>query len=138
MVKRAQEAGLTAIQSDALSYLRTQGTSSLAAITGFHIVEHIPFDALMAIFEESYRTIAHEGFVLFETPNPHNLAVGACNFYMDPSHIHPIPPELLAFALKTVGFDTEIIPLHTAKLLLMTTPWCKTWQTCFTAQVTTR
>ena len=112
MVARAKELGYTAIENDAMSYLASQKTSSLAAIVGFHIVEHIPFESLMSIFQECYRTINPGGFVLFETPNPENLIVGACNFYYDPSHIRPLPPRLLAFMLETIGFKIEIKYLH--------------------------
>jgi len=115
MVEQTKKLGLNSIRSDALSYLFKQKNSSLAAVTGFHIVEHIPFEQLMDIFTECYRTIKKGGVVLFETPNPHNLNVGACNFYMDPSHIRPLPPELLAFSLKMVGFDTEVVKLHPKK-----------------------
>ena len=112
MVKRANDIGLVAIQDDALSYLSKQKTSSLAAVSGFHIVEHIPFESLMEIFAECYRVVAHGGFALFETPNPRSLNVGANTFYTDPSHIKPIPPSLLAFMLEYVGFEPEIIELH--------------------------
>lgn len=115
MVERAKTLGYDAVEDDALSYLSKQKTASLAAVTGFHIVEHIPFETLLKTFEQCYRTVASGGIVLFETPNPQNLTVGACNFYMDPSHISPIPPDLLAFALESVGFKSEILPLHPAK-----------------------
>lgn len=112
MVERAKKLGLRAFEGDAQSYLGKQKTSSLAAITGFHIVEHIPFEALMEIFGECYRTVSRGGFVLFETPNPRSLMVGANTFYLDPSHQRPVPSELLAFMLEYAGFMTEIIPLH--------------------------
>jgi 2-polyprenyl-3-methyl-5-hydroxy-6-metoxy-1,4-benzoquinol methylase len=112
MVERAKKLGLRASVGDAQSYLGKQKTSSLAAITGFHIVEHIPFEALMEIFSECYRTVSRGGFVLFETPNPRSLMVGANTFYLDPSHQRPVPSELLAFMLEYAGFMTETIPLH--------------------------
>lgn len=112
MVERANSLGYEAIENDAITYLSSQQKNSLAAITGFHIVEHIPFESLMELFNECYRSLSAGGFVLFETPNPNNLVVGASNFYMDPSHIKPIPPELLAFALESVGFSSEILRLH--------------------------
>ena len=43
--------------------------------------------------------------MLFESPNPQNLLVGACNFYMDPTHRNPIFPETLAFLLENRGFS---------------------------------
>lgn len=112
MVERAKKLGLQAVEGDAQSYLGKQKTSSLAAITGFHIVEHIPFEALMDIFSECYRTIGRGGFVLFETPNPRALMVGANTFYLDPSHQRPVPSELLSFMLEYAGFQTEVLPLH--------------------------
>lgn len=112
MVERAKKLGLRAYEGDAQSYLGKQKTSSLAAITGFHIVEHIPFEALMEIFSECYRTVSRGGFVLFETPNPRSVMVGANTFYLDPSHQRPVPSELLAFMLEYAGFMTEVIPLH--------------------------
>jgi 2-polyprenyl-3-methyl-5-hydroxy-6-metoxy-1,4-benzoquinol methylase len=115
MVKRAKALGFTAHESDALTFLLSQKSSSLSVISGFHLVEHIPFPSLLKIFSECFRTINPEGFVLFETPNPNNLTVGSSNFYMDPSHIKPIPPKLLAFALETQGFFTQILELHPAK-----------------------
>jgi SAM-dependent methyltransferase len=116
MVERTKEKGLEAAEGDALAYLRAQKTNSLMAITGFHIVEHIPFLDLVKIFDECYRTLQPGGFVIFETPNPENVIVGTCNFYSDPSHLHPLPPALLDFTLKTRGFNkTEVKRLHPMK-----------------------
>ena len=115
MVSRANSLGYKAIQDDAVNYLASQKASSFSAITGFHIVEHIPFESLIDLFDQCYKSIAPGGFVLFETPNPNNLMVGASNFYMDPSHLNPIPPELLAFAIESAGFQVEILRLHPVK-----------------------
>jgi SAM-dependent methyltransferase len=116
MVDRTKEKGLEAAEGDALTYLRGKKTNSLMAITGFHIVEHIPFLDLVKIFDECYRTLQPGGFVIFETPNPENVIVGTCNFYSDPSHLHPLPPALVEFTLKTRGFNkTEVKRLHPIK-----------------------
>jgi O-antigen chain-terminating methyltransferase len=109
MVKRAKERGLDVINQDALSFLLKQKDSGFAAIVGFQIVEHIPFESLLCIFNECYRTIADGGFAIFETPDPETLCVGANTFYLDPSHQRPIPSGLLEFALKYAGFKTKII-----------------------------
>lgn len=116
MVEVVKKKGLEAVQADALSYLRKQPSNSLMAITGFHIVEHIPFVDLVRIFNECYRTLAPGGFVIFETPNPENVIVGSCNFYNDPSHLHPLPPAFLELVIKTRGFpQTEVKRLHPLK-----------------------
>ena len=116
MIDRVKEKGLEGEQGNALSYLRKQKANSLMAITGFHIVEHIPFLDLVRIFNECYRALAPGGFVVFETPNPENVIVGSCNFYNDPSHLHPLPPAFLELVVKTRGFaHTEIKRLHPLK-----------------------
>lgn len=116
MVERSNAKGLKASQGDALDFLLSKESQTYGAITGFHIVEHIPFNSLLRIFKAAHQALAKEGFVLFETPNPENIIVGSCAFYMDPSHLHPIPPDLLAFALETVGFrNVEIRRIHPAE-----------------------
>lgn len=118
MVDRSKKKGLNAIQGDALSHLRSVKSQHYGAITGFHIVEHIPFNVLLRIFSEAQRALVQDGFVLFETPNPENLTVGSTTFYMDPSHLHPVPPALLAFTLEFSGFrNVKIIRLHSDERL---------------------
>ena len=118
MVERSKNKGLKAVRDDALTYLQSSGTQKFSAITGFHIVEHIPFNDLLRIFQASHRALVIGGFVIFETPNPENLIVGSTTFYMDPSHLHPLPPLLLAFALENCGFrDVEIKRLHQDPLM---------------------
>ena len=113
MVKRSQKKGLTAIQGDAITHLQNTKSQSYSAITGFHIVEHIPFEQLITLFKQAHRSLAEDGFVLFETPNPENIIVATADFYMDPSHLKPIPPDLLAYALESCGFrDVKILRLH--------------------------
>lgn len=113
MVERAKKKGLNSIQGDVLELLQSKKSQTYGAITGFHIVEHIPFNILLRVFSNAYRTLTKDGFVIFETPNPENLIVGSTTFYLDPSHLHPVPPALLAFTLEVCGFrDVQILRLH--------------------------
>lgn len=110
MVAQARELGLDVYEADAIAYLRSVPDSSLAAITGFHIVEHLEFRTLVTLFGEAYRALAPGGVILFETPNPENLVVGACTFNYDPTHNKPLPPDLLRFIANASGYiDTRII-----------------------------
>jgi len=50
---------------------------------------------------------------IFETPNPGNLLVGSCNFYLDPTHRNPLPAPLSRYLIEARGFvRAEIIELH--------------------------
>lgn len=104
MVERCNKQGLKVRQQDALSCLKALPDESKSLISGFHIAEHMAFDELLEMIGEAHRVLLPEGVLLLETPNPENLHVGAHTFYMDPSHRHPLPPQLLQFAIQEQGF----------------------------------
>ena len=104
MVAQAKELGLDVEEADVIEYLKRQKENSQSVITGFHIVEHLPFEIMIRLFDDSLRVLKPGGMVIFETPNPENLIVGACNFYTDPSHKKPIPPHTLKFVAEARGF----------------------------------
>jgi SAM-dependent methyltransferase len=113
MVETCLEQGLSAHCLDAIDYLREQPEASLAAITGFHIIEHLPFKILLSLFDAALRALRPDGLIIFETPNPENLSVGACNFYFDPTHLNPIVPAVAQFMAKQRGFvKADILRLH--------------------------
>ena len=109
MVTQAKELGLDVEEADVVEYLKSQKDNSFSAITGFHIVEHLLFEIMIKLFDESLRALKPGGIVIFETPNPENLIVGACNFYMDPTHRNPIPPPTSSFLLESRGFVDVVI-----------------------------
>lgn len=96
--------GFEIIEEDALAYLSAVPDRSLNAVTAFHFIEHLSFATFIALLEEIARTLKPGGVVIFETPNPKNLVVGACNFYSDPTHHKPFFPETLHFILSNRGF----------------------------------
>jgi len=112
-VAQCRERGFDAREMDALTYLRSLPSESIGAVTGFHIVEHLPFDVLMKLLDECVRVIKPGGAVVFETPNPQNVLVGSCNFYFDPTHRHPLPSPMLKFLVESRGFARiEVMNLH--------------------------
>ncbi|MGE5473038.1 MAG: methyltransferase domain-containing protein [Ignavibacteriales bacterium] len=113
MVNYCKELKLDVIESDAIEYLKKLKTNSLDVITGFHIVEHLSIETLIALIDESFRVLKPKGMLIFETPNPENIIVGSCSFYSDPTHRNPIPPETLKFFVSSRGFSkAEIVRLH--------------------------
>ena len=63
--------------------------------------------------QESLRALAPGGVLLFETPNPENLIVGATNFHIDPTHKHPLPWQVLETLFDTAGFqNVDLRRLH--------------------------
>ena len=105
MLAACHERNLPAIQGDGLAYVAAQADNSWTLLSAFHVVEHIPFEAVIQLAQDALRVLEPGGLILFETPNPDNLLVASRDFYLDPSHQKPIPANLLAFVLEYVGFE---------------------------------
>lgn len=116
MIEETLSLDLDAKVQDAIEYLKSLEDETLSVISGFHIVEHLPFEVLVSLFDESLRILKTGGMIIFETPNPENIFVGSCSFYTDPTHINPLPPSTLQFLAQNRGFkDVEIHRLHPVK-----------------------
>ena len=105
MLKACFELGLDVALKDGIASLKEFSDASLAVITAFHVVEHIPFDQLKVLVEHAYRVLRPGGLLILETPNPENIVMGTNNFYLDPTHQNPIPRQLLSFIPEYCGFD---------------------------------
>ncbi len=117
MAEACRALGLDAVAGDAVSYLAQQTPGSLGAVTGFHIIEHLPFKVMVRLFDEALRALAPGGVMIFETPNPANLLVGSRWFYMDPTHRNPLPAEMVAMIAEARGFTRiSIVELHPSGL----------------------
>lgn len=113
LIESCLEQGLDAVQMDAPEYLKSLPDKSCVCITGMHIIEHLPLEALITFINQIMRVLRPGGAVIFETPNPDNLQVGSRTFYFDPTHRNPLPALLVEFMLETLGFtQIEIMPLH--------------------------
>ncbi|MGL5116566.1 MAG: class I SAM-dependent methyltransferase, partial [Beijerinckiaceae bacterium] len=110
MLDAAKANALDVIEADAIAHLEGLAEGSLRAVTGFHIIEHLPFDILVRLLDASYKALAPGGVILFETPNPECLVVGGYTFHLDHTHIRPLPPALMLFLARQRGFaDGRII-----------------------------
>lgn len=103
-VEACHDQGLEAEVADGLAWLKRQPDNSIAAVTAFHVIEHLSFNQLNTLLDECLRVLAPGGMVIFETPNPENLISAATHFYTDPTHIHPLPPAFSEFMLEYKGF----------------------------------
>lgn len=119
MLEACINKGFDVVQKDLLAALREQENESLWIVSGFHIVEHLPFELLQELVQESFRVLKPGGFLIMETPNPENIKVATANFYLDPTHTRPIPSELLSFLTEYYGFArTKVLRLQESKELL--------------------
>ncbi|MEA2175901.1 MAG: hypothetical protein QOD00_3493, partial [Blastocatellia bacterium] len=113
LVAQCRERNLEVVEDDVMHYLRSLPDESLGALTGFHLVEHLPIETLIKMLDETVRVVKRGGAVIFETPNPQNVLVGSCNFYFDPTHRNPLPGPIMRFLVESRGFArVEVINLN--------------------------
>jgi SAM-dependent methyltransferase len=112
MLQGCHELNLPAQQGDAVAHLQTLADNSQAVVSAFHVVEHISFEQLRTVVSESLRVLQPGGLLIMETPNPENIVVATRNFYLDPTHLRPIPSLLLSFLSEYHGFAR----VHTMRL----------------------
>jgi O-antigen chain-terminating methyltransferase len=109
MIERCRAVGINATLGDALTHLRGLPDRSVGAVTSFHMVEHLPFETVIALLDEALRVLRTGGLLILETPNPQNVLVGSNTFWIDPTHLKPIPSQTLRFFVEARGFcDAEV------------------------------
>lgn len=99
-----KEFGLNVRIADAIDFIKRLPDANLVLVTAFHLVEHLQFSQLQDLVREALRVLKPGGLLILETPNPENILTGISNFYLDPMHQRPIPPQLLSFLPEYYGF----------------------------------
>ncbi|WP_175962560.1 class I SAM-dependent methyltransferase [Burkholderia pyrrocinia] len=115
MLDIARAEHLHVSHGDALGFLHEIRDETQFVVSGFHIAEHLAFHDLQDLVKQSLRVLRPGGFLILETPNPENIQVGTANFYLDPTHQRPLPPDLLSFLPGYYGFArTSVLRLQEA------------------------
>ncbi len=114
-VAACAEKGLSVRQGDLCSFLAKQGEDSADGIFCSHVIEHLQPSRLTEFILQGTRALSPGGVIAFETPNPRCLAIFAGDFYLDPTHVRPVPSHLMHFLLEEAGFvHIEVQELHPA------------------------
>ena len=98
-----RQKGLAAEAADLFAYLEAEFDGSLGGIFCSHVIEHLPSEQVLRLVMLAARKLAPAAPILFETPNPECLAIFATHFYLDPTHVRPVPAALMAFYLEEAG-----------------------------------
>ena len=112
-VAAARERKLQVTCGDVFETLAHTPPDTLAAVTAFHLIEHLTYCDITRLLAEVHRVLRPGGLFICETPNALNLRVAASEFYQDPTHVRPVHPALLKHALRAAGFvSVELRFLH--------------------------
>mgnify|MGYP001159566132 CR=1 FL=1 len=105
MVNDCKKLNLDIKQGDALSLLDDFSEDSFSIISAFHVIEHMNHKNIKELLVKSKRILKPKGLLILETPSIDNLIVSSKSFHIDPTHINPIHPDLLAFMITRTGFN---------------------------------
>jgi O-antigen chain-terminating methyltransferase len=106
MVGAGREAGVEVLLDDAFTHLRGLEAGAVDGIFCSQVAEHLQTRQLLALLELSKRALAPGGVIVMETPNPESLSILSRFFYTDLTHVRPIHPDALRWAMEAVGFES--------------------------------
>lgn len=106
MVQAANAAGLDARAGDGIAHLRTLPDHSIGGLIAIQVVEHLQRHQLEELFALSLQKIEPGGRVIFETINPRSLLALSSNYFRDPTHVWPLHPDTLEYAMNLSGLKT--------------------------------
>ena len=104
-VNECRKKGLKVVRSDLFSYLYTVDNGSLDVISSIQVVEHLSTLQLKKLISLSYEKLKKGGILILETQNPKSVFGLTNNFYIDPTHMRPVHPELLKYLGQEAGFN---------------------------------
>jgi SAM-dependent methyltransferase len=102
-VEAGRAAGLSVERGDAIDVLSRRPAGGLGAVVAFQVVEHWPAETILRFLQEARRSIAPGGLLIAETINADSVSAMRA-FYLDPTHVRPVPPAALRFLAEAAGF----------------------------------
>lgn len=105
MASAGRAEGLNVVLEDAFDHLRGLEPGAVDGIFCSQVAEHLATPKLLVLLELCLAKLAPGGVIVMETPNPESLSILSRFFYTDLTHIRPIHPDALRWAMEAVGFE---------------------------------
>lgn len=106
MAEAAVASGMpVSLASDGIAHLRSLPDRSLGGVIAIQVVEHLPRQLLEELCRLCVTKIKSGGRVVFETINPRSVLALSSNYFRDPTHVWPLHPDTLAYAMTQAGLD---------------------------------
>jgi 2-polyprenyl-3-methyl-5-hydroxy-6-metoxy-1,4-benzoquinol methylase len=106
MVELCHKKNLKVFHSPAMDHLSAR-IESYDGIFASHVLEHMSGESVVEFLKSCHRALKPRGKLIIITPNPENLQVITCTFWLDLTHRRPYPLMLLKALLEESGFKIE-------------------------------
>ena len=100
-VRYCQRLGLEVQKIDALTHLNSIEDKSIDGIFMGQVIEHLPPEVSHAVLKLCYQKLQYGAHIVIVTPNILNMTVSTNLFYMDPTHVTHVHPEVIKFLLRS-------------------------------------
>jgi SAM-dependent methyltransferase len=110
-VEACRRAGLAVEVGDALEVLAARPPGTLGAVVAFQVVEHWPPETIFRFLQQARRALAPGGVLIAETINADSVSAMRA-FYLDPTHVRPVPAQALGFLAEAAGLTDIRIELR--------------------------
>jgi O-antigen chain-terminating methyltransferase len=108
MVECCRARGLTVVQGDMFEHLNGLQDAGLDGIFVAQVVEHLTPGGIARLIGLCAAKLRPGGLMVAETVNPCcPIALG--HFFLDPSHVRPVPAELLRFMFEQHAFRAQAV-----------------------------
>ena len=109
MVERCRAKGHENVQvGDVNHYLEGELEQELGAVFSAQLVEHLDHQELLRFLRLSLARLRPGGILVAETVNPH-APHALKTFWVDPTHRHPLFPEVLLVLCRLAGFASAYV-----------------------------
>ncbi len=112
MVEVSVQKGFDCRLGDGIAHLRTVPDKSLGGIIAVQVVEHLTRSQLQELFTLAAKKVVAGGRIIFETINPRSVSALSSNYFRDPTHVWPLHPDTLSYALTLAG-----LKIHEVRML---------------------
>jgi O-antigen chain-terminating methyltransferase len=103
VLRRLRTEGFRVVEQDMLAFLEGE-QRMFGGASVLQVAEHLSAAQLERLLDLLARRLLPGAPLIVETPNPLSpFALG--NFHTDPTHISPIPPERMRYAIEAAGFE---------------------------------
>lgn len=106
MIDACKARALNVAHSDVFDYLDALADSSIGGFFCAQLVEHLTPEQVGLLLHLCTKKLKPGGLMLFETINP-GCPQAMGNFYLDPTHVRPVPPMLLQFMIEQGGMRSR-------------------------------
>jgi 2-polyprenyl-3-methyl-5-hydroxy-6-metoxy-1,4-benzoquinol methylase len=99
MIDFCRDRGLPVVQTDIFDYLAGLPAGKIDGIFLSQVVEHFSPEDILKLLGMCVEKLEPGGVIVIETMNT-NCPTALSNFYLDPTHVRPVPAEMLRFMLE--------------------------------------